>query len=215
VVGVAGMVLGFLIAVGFYEFFVYRKTDLPRTLGPATTAAPVKPPDLATPPTPAGSVPDPKGGKFSAGGVSFTYPKEWFPLDHVGYRFPQGNLRWVTAVGFDGSNFVAVGKYRYAKGKPNENQEFSMAESIVDDLTHQVEGGHLFRDMVGTTINGMHGYTFAMSGTMGGGVASVEDFDVVLFGDQSYYVIQCAMTSFTEGAVSYGCDMIVRNFRET
>lgn len=204
-----------VVVVAVVGALVIFRPDTASRSGPPSGAANATP--TASPvarPTPKGSVPAPSKGKFNADGVSFRYPRELPPLDHVPYRFPSGDLRWVTAVGFNASDFVAVGKYRSPLAHPaNQDAQFKLVQQMVGGVTSQLTAGHLFRDVVGATVHGLHGYTFAMAGTDEHSTSELEDIDVVLFSGHSIYFIECGATNFTEEAVGYTCGQVVDSFR--
>lgn len=209
-IALAAALVVVVAAVG--AFVIFRPKAGSHSANPSSSATPNATASPMAPPTPKGSVPAPSNGRFSADGVSFRYPQGLAPLDHVPYRLPSGNLRWVTAVGFNASDFVLVGKYRLAH-TANQEARHTLAETMAGDATSQLTSGHFFREIVGATVNHLHGYAFAIAGTNEEGTTTLEDWDVVLFSGRSAYFIECGMTNFTEQAVGYACGVVLGSFK--
>jgi hypothetical protein len=173
--------------------------------GPADVATGQFPPSPS--PTrrlaPASSVPEPRDGQFSADGVSFQYPSDWLALNQLPYFLPKGNLHWVAGVGKNGRDWALVGKYRYS-GWQRPQPDLPVATDMANEMVDQSEG-HIFEDLVGTTIAGHRSFTFtATDGDIGRFTA------VMIFGKQAFYVVECHATSFTEDVVDRGCTQILK-----
>ncbi len=154
--------------------------------------------------TPAVSVPEPRNGRFFADGVSFDYPSDWLTLNHLPYFLPEGDLRWVVGVGKNGRDWALVAKYSYAGWDQRPQPGLAVASDMANEMVDQSEG-HIFENLVGTTVAGHQGFTFtATDGDIGRFTA------VMVFGKEAFYVVECHATSFTEDVVERGCIRILK-----
>jgi hypothetical protein len=151
---------------------------------------------------------------FEEEGISFHYPSGWIPLDHAATHLPDGALRWATAIGGSGSDLVAVGGYAYEHGsRPGAAGQRAIAGDVVAGMERHMEAGHTFKDVSGTRVGDLPGYTFAIAGTLNNASSETEDFAFVLFGAKQYYVIDARMTPFTEGPVLAVLTKVIHTFR--
>ena len=213
IVGAAGAVVLMRVSTGL------RDAALGQSTNGSPHAAATHPPSSVTVPSPEPPV-EPKewilakAGTFKGQGVSFRYPAGWIPLDHAPTHLPDGALQWATAVGGSGSDLVAVGGYDYASGgRPALAGQQAIAAQVVSGMEKHMEAGHTFQDVSGTDVAGLHGFTFAIAGTLNNGSSETEDFTLVLFGAKRYYVIDARMTNFSEGPVVEVLSEVVHTFK--
>jgi hypothetical protein len=176
-------------------------------------ASPVTPLPSPRPPVEPGRWILAHAGVFTGQGASFRYPPEWIPLTHAVTHLPDGELTWATAVGDSGSDLVAIGGYAYPAGRrPQAGGQRAIAGQVVTGMEQHMQVGHTYKDVSGTEVGGLPGYTFAIAGTVPG-TSFAEDTAFVLFGAQQFYVIDARMTPFTEDQVLAGLSLVVHTFR--
>ncbi|MDP9235089.1 MAG: hypothetical protein M3P01_11165, partial [Actinomycetota bacterium] len=178
----------------------------------SSPASPVTPLPSALPPVKPDRWILARGGLFRGEGVSFSYPQEWISLTDAATHLPEGELKWATAVGNNGSDMVAVGGYAYPGGRPDAAGRRAIAGQVLDAMEHHMQASHTFQDVSGTEVGGLPGYTFAIAGSLPD-VAFPEDTAFVLFGAHQFYVIDARMNSFTEDQVFLGLSFVVHTFR--
>jgi hypothetical protein len=150
--------------------------------------------------------------RYTAHGVSFSYPRGWKQLRLTGTSASAGSQDWSTTVGLDQRNVVIVSQFTLSVSITSDNVD-SKADAIRGQLgsLFAQAGGALTDGPTSEQMGGLPALGFAGSAKTPNGDA-VDSRLVLAFDGTTEYFVNCQYDARHADDVGAGCDEIVSSF---